>query len=96
MLYKIVITKSADTDIQSAIDWENMRSAGLGKRFLTSVDRKLESLAITPLMGSIKHKSVRFVGIDIFQYVIYYRVFLRRKELIILRVIHTKRKPVIN
>lgn len=84
----------AGIDIQSAVDWENAQKEGLGKRFLDKVDKKLQSLSLTPLIGSSRQNGVRYVGLETFQYIIYYKVAARKKQVIVLRILHTKRKPI--
>jgi plasmid stabilization system protein ParE len=94
MPFAIVTTSNARIDIQQAIDWENERATGLGGRFLKYLSAKFDALAGTPFMGSVHYDDVRCTTTDVFQYLIHYIVIPDRKEVIILRVLHTSRKPI--
>ena len=53
MASKIILTPNAQKDIQQAIDWENERSEGLGRRFLMDLEARFNDLAITLLSGDV-------------------------------------------
>ena len=94
MPFSIVTTFNARRDIQQAIDWENARSHGLGERFLEYLELKFNSLAITPLIGTIRYENVRCTRMDVFQYLIHYTVNIEQRQVIVTRVLHTKQKPI--
>ena len=94
MPYAITTTTNARRDIQDAIGWENMRKAGLAKRFLVDLDKKLAAIANTPYLGSVRYENVRCVPTKIFQYLIHYTVDDILQQIIILRVLHTSRQPI--
>jgi plasmid stabilization system protein ParE len=94
MLYTIITTTNARRDIQEAMDWENMRKQGLAKRFLSDLEQKLQAIALTPYLGSVRYENVRCVPTKIFQYLIHYYVDDLTHQIFILRVLHTSRKPI--
>lgn len=94
MAFAIITTTNARRDIQRAIDWENSRSPNLGERFIKYLHQKFYDLSITPLIGSIRYENVRCTTTDVFQYLIHYIVDLELQQIIILRVLHTKQKPI--
>ena len=94
MPFAIITTTNARRDIQMAIDWENERSPNLGERFLASLQLKINALSITPFMGSIRYENVRCTATDIFQYLIHYTADRELEQIIILRVLHMKQKPI--
>ena len=94
MLYAIITTTNARLDIQDAIDWENKRNAGLGKRFLEELEQKLFIIAKTPYIGSIRYETVRCVVTTVFSYLIHYTVDDTAKQINILRILHTSREPI--
>jgi plasmid stabilization system protein ParE len=94
MLYTIITTTNARRDIQDAIDWENMRQPGLAKRFLNDLEQKLSAIAAAPHIGSVRYENVRCIATNIFPYLIHYITDEDRQQIVILRVLHTSRKPI--
>jgi len=94
MLYSIITTTNARRDIQNAIDWEEQRKLGLAKRFIAILEQKLFSICRSPYIGSVRYANVRCIVTDVFQYLIHYIVDDDSQQIIILRVLHTSRKPV--
>ena len=94
MLFTIITTTNARKDIQQAIDWENNRNSNLGEQFLECLHLKINALAATPFIGSIRYENVRCTAIDVFQYLIHYIVDVELQQIVIIRVLHTKQKPI--
>ena len=94
MLFTIITTTNARKDIQQAIDWENSRSPNLGERFLEYLSLKINVLSTTPLIGSIRYENVRCTATDVFQYLIHYTVDAESQQIVVMRVLHMKQKPI--
>ncbi len=94
MAFAVITTTNARRDIQQAIDWENSRSPNLGARFLEFLHLKFTSLSITPFIGSVRYENVRCTTTDVFQYLIHYTVDIELTQIIIIRVLHTRQKPI--
>lgn len=94
MLYTIITTTNARLDIQNAIDWENERSSGLGKRFFEELEQKIFTISKSPYIGSVRYENIRCVVTTIFSYLIHYTVDDTNQQIIILRVFHTSREPI--
>ena len=94
MKYLIVTTANARRDVQDAIDWENMRKPGLATRFLADLDGKLMVVSNSPYLFTIRYDNVRCALTDIFPYLIHYLIDEPGQRVIILRILHTSRKPV--
>ncbi|MBC7398457.1 MAG: type II toxin-antitoxin system RelE/ParE family toxin [Mucilaginibacter sp.] len=94
MRYDIITTTNARLDIQDAIDWEDKRNAGLGKRLFTELDQKINKLATSPYIGSVRYDNVRCIVTEVFSYLIHYLVDDVNKQILILRVLHTSRRPI--
>ncbi len=94
MPYQIITTTNARLDIQEAITWENDRQLGLGERFFEVLDKKLNDLAITPAMGSVRYLNVRITFTPTFDYNIHYTIDITAEKVYILRVLHSARKPI--
>ena len=92
MRYLVFVTANAQRDIQKSIDWENERSKGLGARLLRCIGQKLKSISISPFSGTVRYDNVRCITVSKFHYLIHYMVN-SKQQVIILRVLATKRKP---
>jgi plasmid stabilization system protein ParE len=93
MPFTVDLTANARRDIQAAIDWENRRSPGLGRRLFEVVDKMMIHLATNPLSGTIRYDTVRCRKTDVFPYLIHYVVDEQANTVTVLRVLHTSRKP---
>jgi len=92
--FLIRVTTNARKDIQNAIDWENGRSPGLGKRFFKDLQSKLNELSITPAIGSVRYENVRCTSTDIFSYMIHYFIDEHAQTITLIRVLSSKQKPI--
>ena len=93
-VYKITTTNNARRDIYRAMDWEDARSDGLGRRFVDVLDRKFTRLSTTPYIGSVRYDDVRCTSTDVFPYLIHYIVDEPNRQVTVLRVLHTHQKPL--
>ncbi len=94
MPYSVVTTTNARRDIQQAIDWEEERSTGLGKRFFTDLNQRLGDIAAVPKLGSVRYQNIRCTHAETFPYLIHYFVDDDKQTIYILRVLSFKRKPI--
>lgn len=94
MSYKIIITTNANRDIQNAIDWEEERHKGLGRKFYKDLNQRLKDLSFVPAIGSIRYDDVHCVETKIFHYLIHYIISNKTKEITVLRIWPTKQKPL--
>ena len=94
MPFTIITTTNSRRDVQQAIDWENMRKPGLAAYFLDDLEKKLEDLSITPGTGSIRYENVHITHTKVFPYNIHYIIDDALQQIIILRVLHSHRKPI--
>lgn len=68
------LTPEAKADLRLARRWYNKREEGLGKRFTTAIETKLETLVKAPLIHGQVHPQVRRAPVPVFPYSILYRV----------------------
>ncbi len=94
MPYSVITTTNARRDIQQAIDWEDERSSGLGKRFLDDLNQRLNDIAAVPKLGSVRYQNIRCTHTETFPYLIHYFVDDDKQTVYILRVLNSKRKPI--
>jgi plasmid stabilization system protein ParE len=94
MPYRIMITGNARKDLRDAIDWENHRQTGLAERMLAMVHERIAQISDTPGMGSVRYKNIRCTAAKTFSYLIHYTVDDSLQTIVILRILHTSRKPI--
>lgn len=94
MSFAVFLTANAQTDIQQAIDWEDSRADDLGRRFFKQLEKRLAAIAAIPTIGSTRYDDVRCVKMEFFQYLIHYVIDTDKGQVLILRVLHTSRKPI--
>lgn len=91
MSLPVVIRPEAEQDLIEARDWYNRRSPGSGDELLKAVSTVLDRLEEMPELYAVVWKNVRRCRTGRFPYVIYYRVFSDRVE--VMAVLHGSRDP---
>jgi hypothetical protein len=93
-VYTVKFLHEAEIEIADACEWYEKQQKGLGKRFINEVDQYITLIAKKPL-----HYNVRFVGrfrfavLQIFPYMIAYKVDDVNKVIRVHSVFHTSRNP---
>lgn len=86
--------KGVESDYLEAYTWYEDAKEGLGERFLKMVRAKLEQIGNHPEAFSQKTKSgYREAAVEIFPYIIVYKLYKKDKVIFINSVIHQKRHP---
>jgi plasmid stabilization system protein ParE len=93
MSYKIEFLIRARKEILSAWDWYEDKQIGLGDRFLNEVNKRLRQIEKTPERYKELRKQFRETKIDVFPYIIIYRLQKRKKIIAISSIFHTSRNP---
>ena len=92
MVFKIVISKLAESEIDETIEFYESKRKGLGKQFLDYFKGYLKILKTNPELFSIKKSPFyRELPLKKFPFVIIYEIF--QNEVIIYSVFHTSRNP---
>lgn len=92
MVFKVVISRLAESEIEQTIDYYENKRIGLGKDFLVYFKGYLKILKTNPELFSIKKTPFyRELPLKKFPFVIIYEVF--QNEVIIYSVFHTSRNP---
>lgn len=92
-MYKVIILPLAKQDIKEAATWYNNKQAGLGKRFTTDISQKVTLLKQNPLIAANRYQDIKTAVLDIFPFMMHYKVDKLEKLVIILAVLHTSRDP---
>ncbi len=86
----IVFLPPAKSDIQSAIHWYEKQKTGLDKRFKKYLINAIDSLS-DPIKGyGPVYMNLSRIPVRKFPYVIYFKIDLLRKKIVIYAVLHKK------
>jgi plasmid stabilization system protein ParE len=91
MKFKIIIRPEAENDLKEAYSWYEGKRNGLGDEFLLNIEAGLNFIGRNPFIHAEEYKESRKHLIKRFPYKIIY--FTLDESIIILAVIHGKRKP---
>jgi toxin ParE1/3/4 len=87
----IALRPEASRDAEEARDYFNAQQAGLGQAFLERLRAALARIGDMPEMYGVVWRNVRAARLRQFTYVVYYRVYDDRVE--VLGVLHGSRDP---
>ena len=94
MNYRLDFHEDVETDYLEAYTWYEAAREGLGDRFMKMVRMKLEEIARNPETFSQKTKSgYREAVVEVFPYIIVYKLYKKKKVVFINSVIHQKKHP---
>jgi mRNA-degrading endonuclease RelE of RelBE toxin-antitoxin system len=93
MSYAVVFLSRARKELLDAWDWYEERQFGLGDRFFNEISRKIEKIQKLPQSYPSKQKGFYESRIDVFPYLIIYRIQKQKKIVVITSIFHTKRNP---
>lgn len=85
----MIILPLAKEDLKDAKVWYENKLKGLGKRFLEEVDKKINFIKINPLASNIRYDEIHTTVLDIFPYIIHYKVEIDNQAIVIIAVLHT-------
>lgn len=91
--YEIVLR--ARNEILEAWQWYEDRKEGLGDRFINQIDLKIKQIIQAPERYPKKKKYFRETKIDVFPYLLIYKIAKRKKVVIIISLFHMSRNPKI-
>jgi len=78
-------------DIKVAYDWYESQRIGLGEDFLLTLEESYSKIIRNPKMYQLIYKTVRRKLLRRFPYGVFF--VLRDNEIIIIAIMHTRRKP---
>lgn len=93
MSYRILLHEEASEELSDTFHWYEDRSAGLGERFMTLLQKRLQQIADDPERYPKKRKSYRETTMDTFPYVIIYEVFKKERIVFVSYIFHSSRNP---
>ena len=91
MTSRIIIRPEAEHDLKEAYSWYQEKRKGLGEEFLLNIEAGINFISRNPYIHAAEYKEARKHLIKRFPYKIIY--FILNESIIILAVVHGKRKP---
>jgi plasmid stabilization system protein ParE len=92
-MYRLIILPLAKKDVKEAADWYNSKQAGLGKRFVSNVRRKINIVKNNPFIYATRYDDVKTAVLDVFPFMIHYTIDEIEEIIIISAILHTSRNP---
>ncbi|MEX2185832.1 MAG: type II toxin-antitoxin system RelE/ParE family toxin [Pirellulales bacterium] len=89
MTREIAFTRSAELEFDSAIEWYETRSLGLGKRFAAEVRLLLRRISENPTLFAVAYRNVRRAKVRRFPFAVFFLEAPR--QVAILTITHTSR-----
>ena len=92
--YKIVFSENALRDIEETVIYYNEQQKNLGKKFAIEVQSTLNSIKRNPFYSSIRYNDIRCAFVNIFPFLVHYKIETDINTVKILSVYHTNRNPL--
>ncbi len=94
MNYTYLMHPLVKRDYDDAYRWYEDKQKGLGERFIQAVRIKIEKIAMHPeIYGRRDNKKFREARVDIFPYLIVYKINKGKKEIYISSIHHMRKHP---
>lgn len=93
MSYAVRFHPAAEDEYIKAYQWYEEHLAGLGDRFSRAVERQIKLISKNPEHYQLKKRNCRESKVDVFPYVLVYKVYEKTNDILIVAVFHTSRKP---
>lgn len=93
MAFQVIFHPLADKEFSTAYHWYEERLEGLGVRFAEAIEERLNQIARSPFLYPKKKKNYRAAKAESFPYLIIYKVYDKKKVILISAIYHTSRNP---
>ena len=87
--FRLIVSNSAEVEIQEAYDWIELNQPGNGIHFKDSLDNCLARILKSPLTYRKKFLNARSIVMRPFKYRIFY--FLNKSEISVIALVHSSR-----
>lgn len=92
-MFSAVLLPAANDDLRLAARYYERRQPGLGKRFLKQVRDKVDHIRENPAAYSIRYAEVRTALVDVFPFMIHFRIEESANRILIAAILHTRVDP---
>ena len=93
MEYTILFHPKAETEFLNAYLWYEELLEGLGERFSNAVENQIKLISKNPEHYQLRKKDCRESRTKIFPYLIVFKLYKNRKEILVVAIYHTSRTP---
>jgi plasmid stabilization system protein ParE len=93
MTYELVLLKRAKEELINSWEWYEDKQPGLGDRFKDEIYACLHNLATQPEHYPIRKSPYREALVDIFPYLIIYRILKKEKYIVVSSIFYASRNP---
>lgn len=93
MAYSVFLLPSAEHELAEAFEWYEDHQEGLGARFINSVERQIKRISSNPEHYQVRKGKYRESVIEVFPYIIVFKFYKVKSEIVVISVFHTSRKP---
>src|SRR5579862_9012389 len=91
MKLRLLLRPEAEVDVSNAYQWYEEQLKGLGRKFLSSVEKSLHAIQTNPARFPVVHRNIRRSLPQHFPYAIF---FIREEEaVVVIAVLHQARDP---
>jgi plasmid stabilization system protein ParE len=91
MKLPVILHRAASLEFIEASAWYENKQAGLGREFISEIDRCVLLVSENPYRFAFVHKDIRRIVVNRFPYSVYFRV--EEHCIVILAVFHSSRNP---
>lgn len=93
--YLCVYHPLTEKEYLESISWYEDNQLGLSVDFITEIEKVLNHIEANPFLYPVKKREFREAPVKNFPYIIVYKINPKQKQVIVLSVFHTRRKPSI-
>jgi len=93
MPYPYFLHERAHEEYIGAYEWYEVKSNGLGNKFMKSVEKKLQQIAEHPEYYNKRHGNFREAKIENFPYMVVFEFYKNKQLIHISAIYHSKRNP---
>lgn len=93
MKHDLIVRPEAEAELAEAFNWYEQQVAGLGSRFLLSIDAAINSIQRNPFQHPIIYKNIRRALTRRFPYQVFFIV--DDLQIIVIAIFHGMRNPCV-
>lgn len=91
-MYKVVINKKAQNQIENAAIWYSLKQKGLESRFLDEIDNAVAILRLNPFFA-VRYANIRSILLKNFPFLLFFTIKDNQKTVKIIAVLHAHTNP---
>ncbi len=91
--YSTIFSSRAQKEISLSWEWYEKKQQGLGDRFVNEVINRIRKIERYPERYPTRYRSYKETPVQVFPYLIIYRVNKKKKTIRIVSIFHTSMNP---